>query len=72
LWATANAEWPQAKHNTAAFGAAWKNAGWEHLAQVTMNLANAESENPDYKGFLNMPVDVQMGHNFKASDATNF
>lgn len=33
---------------------------------------NGQSETKDYQGFLNMPVDVQVGHNFKASDATDF
>jgi len=38
-----------------------------------MNLPNAgETETKEYKGFLNMPIDVQMGHNFKASDSTDF
>jgi len=42
-----------------------------------MNLPNTvEKEGTtattDYSGFLGMPVDVQMGHNFKASDATDF
>lgn len=38
-----------------------------------MNLPNAgENETKEYKGFMNMPVDLQLGHNYKCSDATTF
>jgi hypothetical protein len=76
-WANVTAEFPQAAHNKVALGMSGKVLGWEHLAQITVNLAGEKKDKDgkvsvvDYAGFMGQAVDFQMGHNWKASDKTD-
>jgi len=72
VWAKCDSEFPQAKHNSVAAGAKWCNAGWEHLGQVTFHMPNkTETESKEYSGLFGFPVDVEVGHNYKMSSATD-
>lgn len=72
VWANVQAEFPQKAHNKLIFGAAGTVNGIEHLAQMTLNLAGEkDGAAVDYKGFMDQPVDMQMGMNWKVSNDTN-
>lgn len=58
-------------HNKVMVGGAGTHNGIEHLAQLTVNLPmENKGETKNYEGFLGQPIDVQMGVNWKASEAT--
>lgn len=72
MWANAQMDLSGKTNNKILLGGAGKVNGIEHLAQLTVNMpTEKDGAKVDYKGFMEQPVDLQMGCNWKVSDATN-